>query len=395
MANRQKIVLVSLFYYEKSDNIRISTIYRLLKEKDADVELITTDFNHRKKRKHNPTQHPADITFLPVPEYQRNVSLQRLYSHLVFAFRLRSCLKKLSYHPSKVYCLVPAVSAGWACAGYCKRNNIPFVVDVIDLWPESFIVLSSHKKLLQLITFPWKKMAEKVYKSADFLFAGSVQYAQHAQRFNKKTKAVPVYLGTDVRQFQSLISANSLKIGKPSRQKWICFGGMLGNSYDIEIILESFKKLSALNRHDVKLIFIGDGQEAGKILQFKSQYDLNIEVTGFLDYAGYMKYLSYADIAINSFKKGTQVAYSYKFNDYITAGIPVLNNVKGEMAALITRYNIGRNFDHSVGSLYDKLDEMLGNPRLLPEMRKNATFVATTVLDKKIVYREMLEKLMH
>ena len=115
----------------------------------------------------------------------------------------------------------------------------------------------------------------------------------------------------------------------------------------------------------------------------------------FVSYADYMKYLSYADIALNSFKAGSEVAYSYKFNDYITAGIPVLNNVKGEMAAFITRYNIGRNFDHSVSSLYDKLDEMLGNPRLLPEMRKNATFVATTVLDKKIVYREMLEKLMH
>ncbi len=100
-------------------------------------------------------------------------------------------------------------------------------------------------------------------------------------------------------------------------------------------------------------------------------------------------------MAINSFKKGTQVAYSYKFNDYITAGVPVLNNVKGEMAALITRYNIGRNFNHSVDSLYGKLDEMLGNPRLFPEMRKKATFVAVTVLDKKIVYREMLDKLMY
>ncbi len=367
----------------------------MLKEEGAEVELITTDFNHRTKRKHDPGQHPEDITFLPVPGYKKNVSFRRLYSHVVFAIRLRNYLKKLSYRPSKVYCLVPAVTAGLACNRYCRKNKIPFVVDVIDLWPESFIILSSHKKLLWLITFPWKKIAEKVYRSADLLFAGSEEYARHAQRFNRKTKAVPVYLGTDVRQFQSLVAANSLKIDKPAGQKWICFGGMLGNSYDIDIILKSFKKLSALNRYDLRLVFIGDGQEREKILHFKNKHALNIEITGFLSYADYMKYLSYADIAINSFKKGTQVAYSYKFNDYTTAGIPVLNNVKGEMAALITRYNIGRNFNHSVGSLYGKLDEMLGTPRLLPEMRKNATFVATTVLDKKIVYREMLEKLMH
>ncbi len=395
MVEKQKIILVSLFYYEKTDNIRISTIYRLLKEKGAAVELITTDFNHREKRKHDPEQHPSDITFLPVPQYNKNVGLRRLYSHLVFAWQLWLYLKKLSYRPSKVYCLVPAVSGGLACNRYCRKENIPLVVDVIDLWPESFIVLSSHKKLLRLITFPWKRMAEKVYQSADFLFAGSVEYARYAQKFNRKTKAVPVYLGTDVQEYKTLLSSATVKINKPPQQKWICFGGMLGNSYELELILQSFKKLTEQLTGDFKLVFIGDGQERDKILQFKVRHDLNIEVTGFLNYAGYMKYLSYADIALNSFKEGSEVAYSYKFNDYITAGIPVLNNLKGETADLITRYNIGRNFDHSVDSLYGRLRELLENPALLPEMRKNAIFVATTVLDKRIVYREMLEKLMH
>ena len=115
----------------------------------------------------------------------------------------------------------------------------------------------------------------------------------------------------------------------------------------------------------------------------------------FVSYADYMKYLSYADIALNSFKAGSEVAYSYKFNDYITVGIPVLNNLKGETAALISRYHIGMNFEYSVHSLYDQMNKMLETPGLLSEMQKNATFVATAVLDRKIVYREMLDKLMH
>lgn len=390
---KQKIILVSLFYYETSDNIRISTIYRLLKEKGADVELITTDFNHRTKTKHNPSLHPGDITFLPVPGYKKNVSIRRLYSHIVFAFQLRNYLKKLFYRPSKVYCLVPAVTAGLACHEYCRKKDIPLVVDVIDLWPESFVVLSSHKNLLRVLTFPWKKIAEKVYRSADFLFAGSEEYARYAQQFNRKTKAVPVYLGTDRPQFSSLITASHLQIEKPPEQKWIAFGGMLGNSYDIDIILESFKEMLYRRQYNLKLLFIGDGQEKEKILHFKDKYALNIEVTGYIDYAGFLKYLSFADIAINSFKKGTRVAYSYKFNDYLTAGVPVLNNVEGEMATLVERYDIGRNFDHSVDSLFEKMDDMLGTPGLLQKMRKNAIFVATTVLDKKVVYREMVQKL--
>ncbi|MBE0649555.1 MAG: glycosyltransferase family 4 protein [Bacteroidales bacterium] len=390
----KKIIIISLFFYEVSDNIRISTVYNLLKERNAEVELITTDFNHRTKKKHDTGLHPKDITFLKVPGYKKNLSIGRLFSHFVFALRLSSYLRNLTSKPSKIYCIVPTVSSGWVCSRYCRKKNIPFAADVIDLWPESLIVLSRKKKLLQFLTFPMKWMAQKVYKAADLLYAGSADYAKYAGGFNKKTIAMPVYLGTDVSRFRSLVSSAKAEIHKPEGQKWICFGGMLGNSYDIDIILSGFEKLVRKESPDVKLIFIGDGQERNRIMSFKEQKGLDIEITGFLPYADYLKYLNHADIAINSFKEGTRVAYSYKFNDYVTAGIPIVNNVKGEMAELVEQYNLGRNFRHNADSLADKLYEMLSSPDLLSEMKKNATFVATSVLDKKVVYKEMLDHLM-
>ena len=389
----KKIILVSAFYNEAADNTRISTIYNLLKEKGAEIELITTDYNHRTKEKHDRKKKHSDVTFLPVPEYKRNISFQRIYSHFVFAIRLYVYLKKLTYLPNKIYCHVPTVSSGVVCNLYCRKKKLPFVVDVIDLWPESLIALYSGKKLLQFVSFPLKWVAERVYRSADLLFAGSVQYAQYIQKYNRKVKAIPVYLGVDVQRYRYLVASSTINISKPKHQQWICFGGMLGNSYNFNIILESFKKLADQGQYDIKLVFIGDGQENASITSFKNEHGLNIDITGFLNYADYLKYLSYSDIAINSFKEDTRVAFSYKFNDYITACIPVLNNVKGEMADIVTRYKIGRNFDQTVDSLYDRLKEMLDNPGLLSEMRKNAVFVATKVLDKRIVYKEMIEKL--
>lgn len=393
-SSTKKIIIISLFFYESSDNIRISTVYNLLKERGADVELITTDFNHRTKKKHDINLHSKDITFLKVPRYKKNLSVGRLFSHFVFALRLSSYLKKLPNKPSKIYCIVPTVSSGWVCSRYCRKNNIPFVADVIDLWPESLVVLSRWKKPLQWVTSPMKWMAQKVYRSADFLYAGSADYAEYAGKFNKKTKAIPVYLGTDVPRFRTLVGSSTEEIHKPKSQKWICFGGMLGNSYDIDIILEGFERLVKKGMADVKLIFIGDGQERDRIERFGRKTGLDIEITGFLPYADYLKYLSMTDIAINSFKEGTRVAYSYKFNDYIAAGIPVANNVKGEMAELVKKYNLGRNFRNSADSFSESVYEMLDKPGLLSEMRKNATFVAASVLDKKVVYEEMLNQLM-
>jgi len=388
----EKIVLISLFFYEKTDNIRISTVYNLLKEKGIEVELITTDFNHRNKSKHDNTTVEPDITYLKVPTYKSNLSIGRLYSHFIFALKLFRYLHNLSYTPSKLYCIVPTISSGLVCKWFCKKRGVPFFIDVIDLWPESLIILSKYKNLLSLLTYPWKLAAEYVYKSADEIFAGSVDYAEYAQRFNKKTKAIPVYLGIDSNRFKLLVAQSDLKIDKPIDEIWISYGGLLGNNYDFDVILDSFKRLVDEGFKNINLVFIGGGQEYKRILDYKDKFKLPIVITGYLNYDDYLKYLSYSDIAINSFRKGTRVAYSYKFNDYISAGLPVVNNVIGETAELIELYKIGLNFNYSDSTLFDNLSFLLKLPEQLAEMKKNSTFVAEHILAKEVVYQKMMDK---
>jgi len=388
----KKIVLISLFFYEKTDNIRISTVYNLLKERGIEVELITTDFNHRNKTKHTNTTYDADITYLKVPTYKGNLSIGRLYSHFIFAIRLYFYLNKLSYKPYKLYCIVPTISSGLVCKWFCKKRGVPFFIDIIDLWPESFIILSRYRKLLTFLTYPWKLVAQKVYRSADEIFTGSVDYAEYAQKINDKVKPVSIYLGTDSERFNALVLQSTIPIEKPVGQIWICYGGVLENSYDFETILHSFKRLIDDGFQNIRLIFIGDGQENKTILAYKEKFGLPIEITGYLKYADYLKYLSMSDIALNSFKRGTRVAYSYKFNDYVSAGLPVVNNLTGETADLIEKYTIGLNFNYTDSLLYDNLSFLLSHPDRLVEMKKNSTFVSCNLLAIKVVYSEMMNK---
>ncbi len=394
MTESKKIVLISLFFYEKTDNIRISSVYNLLTERGMDVELITTDFKHRHKIKHTIPNFATDITYIPVPTYKSNLSFGRLFSHIIFAVRLYKYLQQLTYVPSKVYCVVPTVSSGLACHYYCKKKHIPFIIDIVDLWPESFIILSKHKKLLTLLTWPWQLMARKVYRSADNIFTGSIDYAKYVGQYTKKTKPVPIYLGTDRERFKLAVAQSTVKIDKPEGQIWICYGGVLENSYDFETVLHCFKRLTDEGFNNLKLIFIGDGQQRKMISDYKEKFNLPIQITGYLKYADYLNYLSHSDVALNSFKKGTRVAYSYKFNDYISAGIPVLNNLIGETSDLIEKHEIGLNFNYSDSPLYKNISYLLTHPELLAQMKKNCTFVADHVLAKNIVYQEMMNKFM-
>ena len=385
----KKIILVSLFFYEKNDNIRISTVYSLLKERGLAVDLITTDFNHRRKMKQIQINDP-EITYLNVPEYKSNISFGRLYSHFVFAIRLFFYLKKLTYRPSKVYCILPTVSSGIVCNFFCKRKGIPFIIDIIDLWPESLIILSKYRRILKVLALPWDYLNLITYRSADKIYTGSVEYADHVRKLIKKDNITPVYLGTDMDRFKQFSSSSSLKLIKPCDEIWICYAGLLGNSYDFEVILESFKKLFDDGFKNLKLFFIGDGEEHQLISEFTNRFDLPIIITGFLNYRDFLKHLSYCDIAINSFKEGTRVAYSYKFNDYISAGLPVLNNLIGETATLIDQYEIGMNFNYTDRTLYDQIHYLVNHPEDLIKLKNNVTFVATHILSKRIVYTEMI-----
>lgn len=103
------------------------------------MELVTSDFDHRAKetRRERDFALPAKVTLLPEPGYPKNICLRRLFSHWLFARRVRAYLKRRE-KPDAIYCAVPSLSCAFYAARYAEKNRIPFVIDVQDLWPEAF-----------------------------------------------------------------------------------------------------------------------------------------------------------------------------------------------------------------------------------------------------------------
>ena len=95
------------------------------------VELVTSDFDHRAKetRRERDFALPAKVTLLPEPGYPKNICLRRLFSHWLFARRVRAYLKGRE-KPDAIYCAVPSLSCAYYAARYAEKNRIPFVIDV-------------------------------------------------------------------------------------------------------------------------------------------------------------------------------------------------------------------------------------------------------------------------
>ena len=188
-----KKIFISAFTNIVGPNSRTRTI---IDRKEGENVVLTTDFNHGKKRYYEPGEAEHELqTLIHVPAYKSNVSLRRIWSHLVFAWKVRGYLNALVEKPKVVYCTMPTSSSAYVCARYCKKHRVKFVIDVIDLWPDSLLPLVKGKNAVKAILFPWTYLTRYAYRQADVIMGESVKYAQEAKLYNPHADVYPVYLG--------------------------------------------------------------------------------------------------------------------------------------------------------------------------------------------------------
>lgn len=183
-----------------SDNDRFSYIAEMLVNEECDVEMVTSDFEHHKKSyrdKKIANLHPFKITFLHETAYTKNISIKRIRGHLSFSKELKKYLTSRK-QPDVIYCAVPPINSAYVVAEYAKRNNVRFVVDLQDLWPESFTIALGNNFLSKIALLPLKKRVDKVYAQADEAIAVSDTYIRRIKQVNSKANNfLSVYLGTD------------------------------------------------------------------------------------------------------------------------------------------------------------------------------------------------------
>ena len=383
-----KTILVTAFTnISTATNSRILSVYSHIK---GEITVVTTDFNHATKSRYDSKDmaHPDQVS-LHVPSYKTNLSISRIWSHLVFAKKVNSYLYSLPEKPDAVYCTMPTSSSAYVCAKFCKKHNIKYVIDVIDLWPDSLLPLVKGKSLIKAMLFPWTYLTRYAYRNADAIIGESVAYASEAKKYNLKAKVYPIYLGVDADYIDKVQKNRSVSLAKPDDEIWIAYAGALGNSYDFETLLKAVKSIHG--RYKYKLWFIGDGIRHDEIQAFIKQNNLNAEITGFLPYEQLLSYLSYCDIALNIFRENTKVVYSYKFNDYVAMNCFVLNSLEGETAQMVNDYKIGRNFNFTNTPLVDVLYDTIDNWDIYSNWKKNNRKLIEEKLDKDKIYSGVTE----
>lgn len=391
------ILIVANFcdYENINGNNRFNYIANELKKQGHNVELLTSSFSHdRKIKRREKDIYNYKITLLDEPGYKKNVCLKRFYSHYIFGKNVKKYLS-LRKKPDVVYCAVPSLTCSYYAAKYCKQNNIKFIIDVQDLWPEAFKMVLNPPIIGNIIYKPFDILANTVYSSADSIIAVSQTYIDRALEVNQKaTNMYSVFLGTELNTFDENVFKFNLE--KNNNQLTLGYCGTLGSSYDITCMLDALRILKDKHTTNIpKFIVMGDGPLKTKFESYAKEKNIDCEFTGRLPYDYMCAKLSLCDIVINPISKGAAQSIINKHADYAASGIALLNTQENEeYCNLVNKYQMGFNCkNNDANDLAEKLLILINNEDLRKQMGKNARKCAEDMFDRKNSYEAIYKEI--
>lgn len=257
----------------------------------------------------------------------------------------------------------------------------PFVFEVRDLWPELPREMGVIKN--KFILWIMDLLESLSYNKSDACIALSPGIEKGIRKKLKKAK--PVYLipnGSDLDLFKPGHHTKTIFQGTKEDDIVAIFTGAHGVANGLDAALDAATVLKEKGfEQKIKLVFIGGGAMKKKLMNRAEKNQLsNCIFIDFVTKKELEKYLHAADIGlmllanVPAFYYGTS---PNKFFDYISIGLPVLNNYPGWLADMIEEYDCGigippdepEAFANALIALYEKQYD-------IPTMRINSRNLA-------------------
>lgn len=397
----KKVAFVNVFgtIPGESGYSRSHYICQYLVEAGYQVDYILGTFNHWKKafkdeELYQKANTPYNIVRLKNTSYSRNISFERLISQMTFAKNLSAYFKSKEGYYDIVIEEMPPAEVGIECMKYCKRNGIPFVIDLNDLWPEAFSMVIKNKILWYILTTPIRISTNKVYANVDGVIGTSETYTKRPLKVNAKNpKLSTVFVGTDIENFDNGIKKYSDEVIKPEPEFWVTYAGSLGTSYDINTMMLAGGILKDRGYDNIKMIVLGDGPSRAEFEATGKACGCNSMYSGFLPYEKMAAYLSKSDILLNSFVKKAPQSIVNKIGDYLSAGKPMINTCSDpEFRNMVDTLRFGENVEaENPVALADLIEKLYKDSELCGEYSKTARYIAETKFDRKVSYQDIIK----
>ena len=328
-------------------------------------------------------------------------------SMVFFRFSWQSLIISMSAEADLVFATTTPLTAG--IPGIATRwfRGLPFVFEVRDLWPElprAMGVVRNPIVLAALSALEWLS-----YHSADACIGLAPGICEGiAQRGIEPSRISSIPNACDLELFHPLPQGevknpqlvDGLAQSLPQGSFVAAFTGAHGLANGLDAVLDAAAELQHLGRHDIQILFIGDGR-------CKPSLERRVVSEGLINchFLPPIPKLQLAQILQKSVHVGLMVLDDVpafyrgtspnKFFDYVASGIPVVNNYPGWLAELIREHQLGIPISpRDPEAFAEALIRLADQPALVASMGSNARTLAESHFSRRLLadqWRQVLE----
>ena len=348
---------------------RIELLTDSLKGLGLSVDVISSDYMHIKKAYRDECSN--DEILIHVPPYKHNISFSRVLSHRQFAKLTAKSLYQSDY--DLIWCLLPPNQLASQVSSWKKsHNNTKLVFDVIDMWPETM----PYELVRQIGGFiGWGSMRNKALGNADLVVTECNLFADLLKDQGVSVPIETIWFSRESRNVESLGMP-------PTDQFGLCYLGSINHLVDIEAIADIIQRLSRFR--PVTLHIIGAGERYEELATASTAAGASVVSHGAIyDWEEKQRVFDCCHYGLNIMRENVCVGLTMKSIDYLDAGLPLINNIKGDTWQLIERESIGFNYPSHLPCEKDILHN--------PEMRTSARKAFEKCFSRE-VFRQRIEE---
>lgn len=385
--------------------LRTGMLADMLVKQGHEVVWWTSTYNHTEKKLRANAHKDINISdrytikLIHGPVYKKNISWQRLLNHYLVARQFRQLAADES-KPDLVLSVVPDVMLSYAAVKYAKKNHVPVVLDLRDMWPDIFERVGPPKfrLLIKLACYPLRRMMYYACKNAtailgitDKFVQWGLSYAHRLQRQNDKT--FPLAYPSRQPSSEAIEKARQFweERGLTSDQFIICFVGTLGSQFELKVVIEAARRLGL--EYTFVLAGSGDGFKRYQSLAADCE---NIIMPSRINAAQIWQLLRLSSVGLAPYRSTIDFVASIpnKPIEYFSAGLPVLSSLQGELKEMLAKNQCGLTYENqNIDQLIEYIKRLKSNSdeRQVMGARAKALYEKSFVAEK--VYAEMVAHL--
>lgn len=278
--------------------------------------------------------------------------------------------------PDAIVASMPDYHLAAEAVRYARARGIPCLVDVRDPWPDLFTTVGPRllRPLLRLALAPDQRKLRRLLRDADGVLANTESLlawalAKAGRQAGSSDRVF--YLGAPPAAEASRDSPAMAALRRKAAGRFaVAYLGTFGRVWHPAVVVEAARLLADGSKSPPLFLVAGDG-DAREDIERRARGLENVVLTGWLGDEDIRSLLSMATVAALPCNVPTD-QFPNKAFSYLSAGLPVVSSLGGDLARLLDRHGAGVTVANEPGSMASVLRSLQEQPGRVATMRAAA-----------------------